>query len=429
MKGLYAILLVALSLTLVGGCGKAQEERAQEEKIQEEKVQAEASPAGDEEGKGSSQPQEGILARVNGVSIHEKDVLPPGMPEEEKKMMRDRLLENAIRDELLYQEAKRMGLDRDPDYLKGLKQQEGRRKRQELGLLAGFYESTIPELKDVRDPKAIPEEEVEEYYQEHKKRYARVSKETARTSIRYLLAAQRHAKIRKEWQKKILRKAKVKVNGETLSSQALVASLEAMRPRPGVRPGRVSPLMAEVKEMVIKQEAKRRKVSKEEIEKDEKLVEELWAKAVISFDKEQLTVGEMRGGPGRVYALPQMLTTHLIAAEAKKKGLDKDPQYLAQKRMGESRFAPEGGKRSLLISILQKREGINDFQRIEVSWAEIDDYYRKNERRYRRMGREKAEISIRRTLQRRKAREKWQDFADGLRAKAKVEIVYRSKGD
>ena len=55
-------------------------------------------------------------------------------------------------------------------------------------------------------------------------------------------------------------------------------------------------------------------------------------------------------------------------------------------------------------------------------YIQIDAYYEGHQRRYQRIGKTKAETSIRRTLQRQKANQMRKDLVAGLRAKAKVEI-------
>lgn len=414
-------LVVAVSLVISGGCGK----KAEESKPSLRR-EGEAKPAPPEEREGK------VLARVNGLPIYEGDVfpeldggMPPGMSDEDKSRIMGERLEGAIEQMLFIQEAKRMGLEKDPEYRENLKQRKIMEKQEKAQILARYYESTVPELRKAWNPEAVSEQEVDKYYEENKERYQRLSEKRAHSSIRALLAQRRYTEAYKEWLKKKLSRSEVKVNGEAMSSKVLVSSLDSLFPTPGeAYRSLISPFGGEARDLIIKQAAERRKTTKEEIEKDQKLVREILSSALFSAEGEEFSVGPMAGSEGvpdfRIMEQALHLAkTYLVAAEARKKGIEKDPEYLAQQR--RMTFSPHG-KDALLISSLLKKKGIYDYRKIEVSEGEIDAYYEQNQRRYERVGRSRARPSIRRILQNQKANQMRKDLVARLRAKARVEI-------
>ena len=62
-----------------------------------------------------------IVAKVNGVALYEMDVFEPGYLEQTPALSPQQLsdqIQQAVHNELLFQEAKRRGADQDPGFLK-----------------------------------------------------------------------------------------------------------------------------------------------------------------------------------------------------------------------------------------------------------------------------------------------------------------------
>jgi len=108
-----------------------------------------------------------VLARVGDAVITVKDFqaqverIPPFYRAQlQSKEGKQRLLDNLIRLELLYQEALRQGLDKDPEYTKRLEEIK-------KSLLARSLEQKISESEI-----EVTDKQIADYYEENKERYA-----------------------------------------------------------------------------------------------------------------------------------------------------------------------------------------------------------------------------------------------------------------
>jgi len=108
-----------------------------------------------------------VLARVNGVPITELDVkFRSKAPSQHEGVKSDVVgpvvIETLIRDELVYQRAVELGLDKDPEYLKRVQEMEAQlatfKRRQ---MVDAFY------AKEVHQKTEVPEAEVKAYFDRH----------------------------------------------------------------------------------------------------------------------------------------------------------------------------------------------------------------------------------------------------------------------
>jgi parvulin-like peptidyl-prolyl isomerase len=117
--------------------------------------------SGKKEPAGKSQPAAKVLAKVNGTSITEDDLrlsvrTAQGMAPENEKL---RALDDVIQAELLYQEGLKLGLDKDPGYLKDIaimEKQFVNMKRAEI--TRRFYNTQIAARVEITN------QEAQEYY-------------------------------------------------------------------------------------------------------------------------------------------------------------------------------------------------------------------------------------------------------------------------
>lgn len=308
-----------------------------------------------------------VVARVNGTPVPKSAVVP-----EEGETIAA-AVRHAVDQELVAQQFVKEGLDKDPGYQRQIsrkREDKARRTRQETTALANFYEKSIPELASKPDPTKVTEAEIDEWLTGDTVILGSLTGQQARDAVRKLVSRGKKAAARGEWLKARLAKAKVRVYGKRVPQAAIAAGVAEMSNRRiGSREKPKTPLRDKIREMIIGGEARLRGVAPETIAKDAVLVEELFSAAEIEVDGDIMY-------PSMLMSLPRALGQFLLAAEARKKGVDKDPEY--QKKFTES-FPPMPQEMVthealLRAEIFYARHGLSPVD-AKISDAELNEWY------------------------------------------------------
>ena len=336
-----------------------------------------------------------VVARVNGKRVPKAAVVP-----EEGETIAA-AVRHAVDQELVAQQFVKDGFDKDPRYQGRIiweRQQKARRKRLETMSLANFYQNSIPELTIKPDPTKVTEAEIDEWLTGDTSILGSLTGQKARDAVRRLVSRGQSATAHGEWLKARLAKARVRVHGERVPQAAIDAGVTEMSNRRiGSKEKPKTPLRDKIEEMVIGHEAQQRGVTPEELAEDAALVNELLATAEIELGGETIVLGSEVVSSGMFTPLPRVLGQYLLAAEARKKGVDKDPEY--QKEFTES-FPPMPHETSpqevqIRANIFYARHGLGPAD-VEISDAELDEWY----------------LAVMRTLVNRK----WEGEQDSLRS-------------
>ncbi len=391
--------------------------------------------------------KEKLLATVNGVPIYEKDIfgiggMPPAAfhPEAGGKDYTQDMLKRAIDQEILYQEAKSMELDKDPEYQEQINRMRQYEKQYETQRLANLLETKkMSELREKANY-TPSEEEINNYYETNKDRFSKLPEDQAKSRISQILISQKAGEEYQKWLKGVFAKAAIKVNGQAISSETLNSCIESdlistpmfgspMAPR-SEKPS--NSFFETVKSMVIEQSAKEKEVEKSELEKDQAKVKELFLSAKMSINDKTILLGDYpqlqtlfvqnpQGPPMPVYypALLMIAKEELLSQEAKSEKLGEGATFPG------SPYPVMGGlnqDRMMLIRRLEEKKGFYA-QPTSITDEEIAQYYEENKARWEKMGFEKAKMRIRNILTSQKAQEKREKFLEELRAKADVKIM------
>lgn len=315
-----------------------------------------------------------VVARVNGTPVPKAAVVP-----EEGETIAA-AVRHAVDQELVAQQFVKEGLDKDPRYqgrISWERQHKARRKRLETTFLANFYRDSIPELTRKPDPTKVTEAEIDEWLTGDTSILGSLTGQQARDAARKLVSRGKNAAARGEWLKARLAKARVRVHGERVPPAAIDAGVTEMAGRRiGSKEKPKTPLRDKIREMIIGREAQRRGVAPEAIAKDSVLVNELLAAAEIEVSGETIVLGDALVSSSSFIPLPRIFEQHLLAVEARKKGVDKDPEY--RKELMES-FPPmpqETGSQEVLLraEIFYAIHGLSPAD-VEISDAELDEWY------------------------------------------------------
>ncbi|MCX5718109.1 MAG: SurA N-terminal domain-containing protein [Nitrospirae bacterium] len=156
------------------------------------------------------------LVKINGITITKEDlkkkveVLPPfaqKMFEGEEGV--SRLVDQLIKEELLYQEAKKKGLDRDAGYLKKVADS------QRLILISALLE------KEIEDKAKLSDKDIRDYYEKNKADFMVQGKTIEFEKIRDMLAQRLTAQKQKEvfdgYVENLKKSYKIDVNKEAIA--------------------------------------------------------------------------------------------------------------------------------------------------------------------------------------------------------------------
>ncbi len=156
----------------------------------------------------------------------------------------------------------------------------------------------------------------------------------------------------------------------------------------------------------------------------------------IGVDSSEFRVGDLyvEGQPVTAVILAQAVNTFILSEEAKRQGLETEPDALRQVAAGrmisfDAKLQIQDGdpERQLLVRTFLEREGFYDFDMIKVSDAEIHRYYETNRGKFKRIadrenGMEKIRELIRNRLQMDRGVEAKEVFVQGLRKEAGIEV-------
>ena len=384
-----------------------------------------------------------LLATVNGVEIHESDVVgnlggSADIPEEQRGEYIKHALKQAIDNELLYQAGVKSGLDKEPTYLKQLEIQKRIAVHRGIETLATFYEQNIEELSAARNRNAITNEECEEYYAQNEDRYQGRSKDRAIRIIRSQLANSRYRNAYTEFFLEVAKETTCSVAGQSIPSDALVESAERSLSRSETPPSDVDPFWVAVFDAAGIDLPEPTKLPPGQI--DQELKESL-SNITVKIGENEILLGDSyqidslvssaqsgRFGPELFY----LLKPYIIAQKAIAEGMDKDPALLQEKEQmsmmgGAGMGGGMGYDKRLLVNLVVKEQGFYNIENYEVADEEIESYSTEHGHRYERLrqrpnGEERVLKMITRILKSQKAETAKDDYITTLRDGGDVQI-------
>jgi hypothetical protein len=285
-----------------------------------------------------------VVARVDGKNVMRSIVVfIPGEPIADA-------VSRAVDAELINQAFVKEGLDKGADYQKEL--QWTRLRSPQIAsidnaVLANFYRRTVPELTAKPDPTQVTEEDIDAWMQGNTAILGSQTGEKARQKVRGFVAREHAGRADAEAMKMRLAKAKLQFNGVPIPQPVIDADVDAqLIRRVGSRVQQPATSIRDfIRETVIAKEAKRQGMAPNVIEADAKLVSDLLGGVVIEGASSSIAVDRH---PNRLIPLISSLGNMMLADEARKKGIDKDPKYLEIPGATETEFASESMLRANL---------------------------------------------------------------------------------
>jgi len=333
-----------------------------------------------------------VLAKVNGKPILKKDVLPGP----DAAGLSTPALERAIEQELIAQQAATEGLDENPQYQQQMSQARVKvvqlmwLKRRQPAMLAFFYSRMIPQLTRV-DPADVPAADIDAHLAANPDRFGRLTGTKLRLAAARIIATRLYTQTQAEWLRMRLSNCRFSVNGEEIPPAVIQTAVDAMTAQ---GPDYTGPapvgLFDKVKEMVIKQEAKRQGVRTRAIKKNSDLVEAILTEAMIEIETpgreivrshipHSLSVTDEDGEieiTGYNSNLFLAMKESILAAEAREKGIDKDPAF--QQKLDPLRAQIERlsahNEADALVDAYYSCHGLGAGD-VEVTDAELDQWY------------------------------------------------------
>jgi len=384
-----------------------------------------------------------LLATVNGVEIHESDVIgnlagSAGIPEEQRGKYIEHALKQAIDNELLYQAGIEEGLDKDPAYLEQLEMQKRMAVHREVEGLATFYEQTIEELRTARDRDAITDEECEDYYAENQKRYKGRSKDRALRIIRSQLANKRYRDVYAEFFIGLVKETTCSVAGQSIPTDVLLESAERSLNMSESRSSDADPFWVAVLDAADVDLPEPTTRPPGQI--DEELKKTL-GNITVKIGKDEVTLGDNHQIDSLVLSVQNgrlgqelfyLFKPYIVVQKAVQDGVDKDPAYLEEKeQMSMMTGAGMGGgmgyDKRLLVNLVVQNQGFYKIENYEVTDEEIESYSAEHGHRYERLrqrpnGEERVLKMITRILKSQKAETAKDDYVTTLRESGDVQI-------
>ena len=383
-----------------------------------------------------------IVAKVNGVALYEMDVFEPGYLEQTPALSPQQLsdqIQQAVHNELLFQEAKRRGADQDPGFLKTWARQSKSVQQGRLAMLAGILQEKDEQLQNARNPDAISEEEIVACFEENADRFAQIPPAQAQTEARSLLVWKRYQTAYQALMNALVGEIQVSINGNSIAAETLQQAVAAFVPtsttlKPDTEAA-ADALLTAFSDAAGIDPAGENPAAAQPGEPD--LSAEKLEAVAIKVGTSEFKYGDFYSGSERptAQALFRLLGNHLLAEETRKRGLDRDPDYLKQVNTGilfdgdhELQIIDKNPEKQLLIRTFLKKEGYYGFDKIEVTDAEIDASAKAHATRYERFAKRENGGEIirklaRQQLQTDRGRQVKDAFVTGLRNKAKIEIA------
>jgi len=283
-----------------------------------------------------------LLATVNGVEIHESDVIgslvgSAGIQQEQRAKYIEHALKQAIDNELLYQAGIKEGLDKDPTYLKQLEMQKRMAVHREVESLATFYEQNVEGLRAARDRDAITDEECEDYYAQNQTRYKGRSKDRALRIIRSQLANKRYRSFYAEFFIELVKETTCSVAGQSIDSDVLLESADRSLNMSETRPSDADPFWVAVLDAAGVDMPEPTTGPPGEI--DEELKGTI-GKITVKIGNDEVTLGDSHQIDSLVSSVQNgrlgselfyLFKPYIVVQKAVKEGVDKDPAFLKEK--------------------------------------------------------------------------------------------------
>ncbi len=333
-----------------------------------------------------------VLAKVNGKPILKKDVLAGP----DAAGLSTPALERAIEQELIAQQTATEGLEENPQYQELMSLEHAKvvqlawLKRRQPAMLAFFYSRTIPELTRV-DPADVPAADIDAHLAANPDRFGRLTGTKLRLAAARTIATRLYTKTQAEWLRMRLSNCRFSVNGKEIPPAVIQTAVDAMTAQ---GPDYTGPapvgLFDKVKEMAIEQEAKRQGAPAREIKKDYDLVEAILSEAMIEIETPGGEIVRssishslsMTGEDGKIEVtgydsnLFLAMKESILTAEAREKGIDKDPAF--QQKLAPLRAQIEllsaHNEADALVDAYYACHGLGAGD-VEVTDAELDQWY------------------------------------------------------
>ncbi len=384
-----------------------------------------------------------LLATVNGVEIHENDVIgnlggSAGIPEEQREKYIEHALKQAIDNELLYQVGIKEGLDKDPTYLEQLKTQKRMAVHRKIEGLATFYEQTIEELRAARNRSVITNEECEEYYAQNPDRYRGRSKDRTIRVIRSQLANKRYREAYAVFFTGLVKEATCSVAGQSIPSDVLSESAERSLNMSEVRPSDADPFWVAVLDAADVDLPEPTTLPPGQINEE---LKKALSNITVKIGKNEVTLGDSHQIDSLVLSVqngrlgPELFNLfkpYIVVQKAVQEGVDKDPGYLEEReQMSVMTGAGMGGgmgyNKRLLVNLIVQNQGFYNIENYEVTDEEVEAYSTEHGHRYERLrqrpnGEERVLKMITRILKSQKAETAKADYVTTLRDSGDVQI-------
>lgn len=405
-----------------------------------------------------------IVAKVNGVPLYEKDVYlgmsqdPAAGPEIER--YRDKMVEEAIKQELLYQEAKKQGLDKDPSYNELVFQMRQQAEESEVKELAkGLEFEKLSEYMDkIRNEKASSDE-ITNYRKEHSEQFANMPEEQTNNIIEGILKGQKSVRAYNTFMKDMLSKTEVRINEKVLPQDVLITTTEYFSSEIYPYPTTIE-LLSGLSDIAIKSQQPPEVLFPKVVElaggkESKSKADELKVvrDAIVTIGDSSFRLGNCSRLSLLLNPPPAMLSSidnlqinrdlplfmtfkNYILAEEVKRLILLDKSFKWNEPKGRPTFFIEHGfsrlktialgqdhEWTVLVNLLMEKLGLDDFKKIQLSHEEIDQYYEKNPEEKANLKGEFFSISRDMYAKTKIYTQKVKEYVDNLWRSANIEIL------
>lgn len=385
------------------------------------------------------------VAKVNGTAITEAQLQTmakrSGAAADGK--LRERLLEQAIDNELLYQEAQRQKLTDDEYVQRGLAHAAAAHEARTTAALAEAFENARIGGMHTPDYATVSDAEVNAAYGAAGDKYKGVDEKQAKEIIGRELGRAKHKAKYVEWFRGIAATVPVTVAGKSIPADPIVAAVDDQIPLTeygSTRPAEDPVWLAVCEAVGIERPPA-------DLAGDD--VRAALAPTVTAIRDVTMQVGKTRYSLRQAPALELMLRqpnvrqlraghgftrqvqAWILAEQARRAGFDKDPAFtdiLARLSGAQgdrfNRVLPSDSNKSQLIVALLEKEGLVTGKYIRIPDEAIDAFVAKNQAQLTKLSRgskKQARLAAKRTLQERELLAKRVAYLENLRAAATIE--------
>jgi hypothetical protein len=261
-----------------------------------------------------------VVAKLNGEPVHLQDVIGWKTVDRDNLEIINKITQNYIAIELMYQDAKDQGLDQDEAFKTELQQKIKAAKAGEVRTLATIYQKSNKALAAALNIGSIPEADLDAFFTSLHGDAGSVD-QAARDRLRQTLTQQRYHIVYSNWCRSIIEAIPIAINDQTIPLETVLSDHEAYLTKNPKNGGLIAALACWLAGVPS---AGEKPLEDEELEAAKQKIRAL----TLTVGKHAFKLGDPEAGrladsmigPSSAYAFPGLML-HIIAAKARQDGL------------------------------------------------------------------------------------------------------------